>query len=80
METLEEKVARYREYFMELISVAEDQQNQVHQKVHSKILCCSVFDAISKSIFPEIKSNKQRFVELVRLCDIWPESQCVSVL
>ncbi|EJO2021542.1 hypothetical protein RQY88_004220 [Vibrio vulnificus] len=80
METLEEKVTRYREHFMELISVAEQQQNLAHQKVHSKILCCSVFDAISKSIFPDIKSNGQRFVALVRLCNAWPESQHVSVL
>nr|WP_321239390.1 hypothetical protein [uncultured Tolumonas sp.] len=80
METAEEKVARYREYFVELISVAEEKQNLAHQKVHSKILCCSIFDSISKSIFPEIESNRARFVALVRLCDSWPESQKVSVL
>ena len=80
METLKEKVDRFKEYYLDLISVAESEHNLANQKVHSKILCCSVFDAISKSVFPNAKSNRERFTSLVRLCKNWPESQKISVL
>ncbi|MGO3423307.1 MAG: hypothetical protein ACTIMZ_12760 [Pseudoalteromonas distincta] len=80
IETLEEKVDRFKEYYLGLIKTAECEQNITNQKVHSKILSCSIFDAISKSIFPEISSNCQRFTALVRLCENWPESQKVSLL
>lgn len=80
IETLEEKVDRFKEYYFGLIKTAECEQNITNQKVHSKILSCSIFDAISKSIFPEISSNCQRFTALVKLCKNWPESQKVSLL
>ncbi len=80
IETLEEKIDRFKQYYLGLIKTAECEQNIVDQKVHSKILSCSIFDAISKSIFPEISSNCQRFTALVRLCENWPESQKVSLL
>mgnify|MGYP000359691959 CR=1 FL=1 len=80
IETLEEKVDRFKEYYLGLIKTAECEQNITNQKVHSKILSCSIFDAISKSIFPEISSNCQQFTALVRLCKNWPESQKVSLL
>ena len=79
-ETLEEKVDRFKVYYMELISTAECEQNLTHQNVPSKILCCSIFDAISKSVFPEITSNRERYISLVRRCDSWPESKKVSLL
>ncbi|EHT4943417.1 hypothetical protein VV99796_03211 [Vibrio vulnificus] len=80
METLEQKLERFRRYYFHLIEVAESDVNLDDQKVHSKILCCSILDAISKSIFPEIKSNCQRFIYLVRQCKSWPDSEKVSVL
>lgn len=80
IETLEQKIDRFKQYYLSLIKTAECEQNIANQKVHSKILSCSIFDAISKSIFPEISSNCQRFTALVRLCENWPESQKVSLL
>ena len=80
IETLEEKIDRFKQYYLGLIKTAECEQNVVEQKVHSKILSCSILDAISKSIFPEISSNCQRFTALVRLCKNWPESQKVILL
>lgn len=80
LETLSEKVDRFKTYYLDLIKTAECEQNLANQKVHSKILCCSIFDAISKSLFPKSTSNCMRFVSLVRLCEGWPESQKVSLL
>lgn len=80
METIDEKIGRFREFNEELLDVAQSKVNMTHEKVHSKILCCSIFDALSKSVFPDIKGNRQRYIELVRLCDQWPESQKVSLL
>ncbi|MDE1358819.1 hypothetical protein L9W73_16160 [Vibrio aestuarianus] len=80
METLQQKLERFKKHYFHLIEVAESDVNLDDQKVHSKILCCSILDAISKSAFPEIKSNCQRFISLVQLCRSWPDSQKVSVL
>lgn len=80
METLEQKIERFKEHYFGLIDVAESEVNLANQKIHSKILCCSIFDAISKSVFPEIKSNCKRFTSLVRLCTDWQDSEKVSIL
>jgi len=79
-ETLSDKVSRFQMYYLDLIKTAECEPNLANEKVHSKILCCSIFDAISKSVFPNIHGNRERFVELVRLCESWPESQKISLL
>ncbi|MCC2525709.1 hypothetical protein [Vibrio coralliilyticus] len=80
METLEQKVDRFRGYYLGLIEVAESDVNLADQKIHSKILCCSILDAISKSVFPDIASNGKRFTSLIRLCKSWQDSEKVSVL
>lgn len=45
---------------------------------YKKVLYVSVLDALSASVFPREKSNRERFIKLIsKFCD-WPESENIS--
>lgn len=79
-ESLEEKICRFQSFNNGLIETAMMDCNRMDQGVHAKILLCSILDSLSKSAFPAIKENADRFKKAIVKFGAWHDADRASLL
>lgn len=80
METVEEKIARFRSYNRTVIAAAFSKSNLRHQGLPAKLLLCSIFDSLSIAAFPNESSVGKRYQQTVSIHSGWAHHDRVSLL
>ncbi len=80
METIEEKIDRFRRYNRTLIAAAFAKSNRRHQGLPAKLLLCSIFDSLSIAAFPNAGEVGKRYKDTVNLHSGWVHHDRVSLL
>ncbi len=68
-------INKYCSYFEGQLEQIRSMENRFYQK----ILFVVMFDTWARARYPNVKSNKNRFVSLIRECADWAESERVSL-
>lgn len=80
METVEEKIDRFRTYNRAMIAAAFSKPNRRHQGLPAKLLLCSVFDSLSIAAFPNETGVGKRYQQTVSKHSGWAYHDRVSLL
>ncbi|MBH0042883.1 MULTISPECIES: hypothetical protein [unclassified Pseudoalteromonas] len=80
METIEEKVTRFRTYNRTMIAAAFSKPNRRHQGIPAKLLLCSVFDSLSIAAFPNENKVGHRYRKTISEHSGWEHNNRVSLL
>lgn len=80
METVEEKIDRFRIYNRTMIAAAFSKPNRRHQGLPAKLLLCSIFDSLSIAAFPNEGGVGKRYRKTVSIHSGWPHHDRVSLL
>ncbi|MDQ0288037.1 hypothetical protein [Oligosphaera ethanolica] len=83
LETVEEKIERFRKYYTKMIDNAVAKSNIQYEGVPAKLLLCSIIDSLSIAAFPDEKNPKQnriRFAQTIKRHSKWQDHDRVSML
>ncbi|PTB99847.1 hypothetical protein C9993_00705 [Marinobacter sp. Z-F4-2] len=80
VETVEEKIERFRIYNRTMIAAAFSKQNRRHQGLPAKLLLCSIFDSLSIAAFPNERGVGKRYRQTVSAHSGWTHYDRVSLL
>ncbi|HIM39435.1 MAG TPA: hypothetical protein EYM37_05785 [Methylophaga aminisulfidivorans] len=80
METIEEKIDRFRTYNRAMIAAAFSKPNRRRQGLPAKLLLCSVFDSLSIAAFPNETCVGKRYRQTVSAHSGWTYHDRVSLL
>lgn len=78
METIQEKIDRFRDYFRKQLGLVNALDSNEDYRAHRKLLYIAIIDALSKSIYPD-KRNRKRIVSLINDFADWEHSKQVSL-
>ncbi len=73
-----QSVAKFLGHFTERKNDV-DSINCNSQEILKKILYCTIIDALSKSVFPDINHNKARFVKILIIFSEWVDGERISL-
>lgn len=80
MESVDEKIDRFRTYNRSMIAAAFSKPNRRHQGLPAKLLLCSIFDSLSIAAFPNETSVGHRYRQTVSMHSGWAYHDRVSLL
>ncbi len=81
METIEEKIERFRNYNSTMIDAAVVESNLRYEGLPSKLILCSIMDSLSIAAFPDNKKdNRIRFTRTIKEHSKWQDHDRVSLL
>lgn len=80
-ETLQEKIDRFRAFFTDQVDRISQLEHDSQGRLHKKILYTAILDAVSTPVYPRSskRSNRSRFVQLVRVFGRWEDASRVSL-
>lgn len=72
VESREDKIERFREFYQQRVASAMSDCNLEHDGLHAKILLCAIIDSLSLILYPRLREKKQatvcgNFVRLRRM-------------
>lgn len=81
METVDQKIDRFRRYNRTMIAAALAKKNRRHQGLPAKLLMCSIFDSLSIAASPSNESHVgDRYKETISTHSNWVHHDRVSLL